>query len=78
MAIINFQNSPKKSFIQGFWKGLGAPFMLFGSFSATVQMPKVDPVELPSRFGDAQGDLFAIGGDLNKALAKYDQQAKPQ
>lgn len=74
MVLINFKATPEKSLAHGFWKGLGAPFMVFGSFATTIHIPKVEPVELPARMTKANSDLLGIAEDWNQAVSKYGKQ----
>ena len=73
--IIDFQNTPKEAFKRGFWKGLGAPVILFGEFGMDVPADAFRPQDLPKRrVGDARSDMQAVADDMWKAFSDYGQQ----
>ena len=74
MKIIDFSLSGRRSFARGFLKGLGAPYMLYGSFEVGVDVPNVAPV-LPSTGNNLGhvGDWDRIGKDVRTAIRLYEQ-----
>jgi len=76
MKIVDFSLLRKSSFARGFLKGLGAPYVLFGSFDVGIEIPAVDPV-IPStglNQGSA-GDWNRIGKDMRTAIRLYEQKS---
>lgn len=76
MVVIDFKDTKKQAFIKGFYKGIAAPLMLFGSFTAPP-LPEVKPI-IPPHQGDEQalnGDWKTIGLDFNNAITKYGQES---
>lgn len=72
MVIIDFSTSLKKSFINGFFKGITAPVMLFGRFEAP-KLPDIKKIEV-SNISNEQalnGDWYKIGADFNHVISKY-------
>ena len=74
MIIIDFLSTPKKAFEQGFLKGLGAPFMLFGGFESSARIPEVQPVKPASHERGLPGDWERIGQDLRAAFKRHEQE----
>lgn len=69
MLIVDFKLGARNSFVRGFLKGLGAPFLLYGKFT-TPELRPVDPVRLP---GSPGSDWGKVGGDLRVSLQRYGQ-----
>lgn len=72
MLIIDFTSSRKKAFRHGFVKGMAAPLMVFGSFSAPA-LPQIEPVRVPntSPRESMRHDWEMVGRDLRKAMLDY-------
>lgn len=68
-TLVSLRASPRDAFACGFWKGLGAPVVLFG----THELPEEAAVQLqsiPDRdFGSLDDDWKAVGEDLSKAIS---------
>lgn len=77
MTLIDFNATPRKSFYRGFMKGLGAPFVLFGTFNAPV-LPEV--MQVKSQAIDPNvaiaGDWMRIGNDFHLAVVEYGKTSK--
>lgn len=72
--VIDFTQTPKQAFIEGFFKGLCAPMMLYERF----EMPKIQQVdEIKSPYnnnlcdGLAQ-DWIKIGNDFKRVVGNYE------
>ena len=76
MLIIDFSASAKQSFAKGFLKGLGAPFLLFGTFEGGQTPAKVEAVVLPGRqsFDAIAGDWAKVGIDIRSSAEKYGKE----
>ncbi len=61
----------RRAFTRGFFKGLGAPVMLFGNSARSRIKPvpsiKLDKIISPNGFAK---DAAALSGDLSRALDK--------
>ena len=70
MTLIDFTAEPKRAFFNGFLKGLGAPFVLFGSFTAPgiIDIPLIQASSV-SNFEAMAGDWERIGIDMHRAVA---------
>jgi len=76
IQLINTSNSTKKVFINGFWKGMAAPVMLFGSFAAP-ERTEVKPLQLVFKtdLEALSSDWNAIGLDLKKVIENNGKKA---
>ena len=76
MALINFNDTPTRAFVRGFWKGMAAPLMLFSSFSvpAEVKVPEFKP--LPRPRSGAGDQWLKVGEALREASHKLRQQGQ--
>jgi hypothetical protein len=78
MLLIDLKVSRKTAFASGFLKGLGAPFLLYGSFDAPA-LPSIDQVTLPKRKNDREalaGDWEKVGCNIRSAIEKYGKEAQ--
>lgn len=70
MSVLVKANSTRaQSFKRGFWKGLGAPVVLFGTYDLEqTDSQDFQPQQLPARKrGSLAGDWRAVGQSLDKA-----------
>ena len=72
MLIADFDDTPREAFVRGFWKGLGAPYLLYGEFDMPP-LPEIQAVDLP--LTDAQAaiaqDWRKVGQDIRAAVDAY-------
>ena len=72
MPIVDFDDTPREAFVRGFWKGLGAPYLLYGEFELPP-LPDLPPLDLP--LIDAQAaiahDWRKVGQDIRAAMDAY-------
>jgi hypothetical protein len=72
MVIIDFNETKKQAFMHGFSKGMAAPVMLFGGFTAPT-LPEVQQI-IPPSVNDAdalEGDWRNIGMDFNNVIKRH-------
>jgi len=69
MHIIHLDSSRKKAFANGFWRGLGAPAMLYMTHILPKEAePQFIPVENPASKSDGlRGDWKRVGAQLRAA-----------
>jgi hypothetical protein len=79
MLIINFSNTPKQAFAHGFIKGLAAPMILFGNYTAPP-LPEINWISLPSDSPDQSlaNDWKNIGTDFKNAIVIYGKNTESQ
>ena len=79
MVIIDFSNTSKQAFMHGFSKGLAAPVMLFGQFTAPP-LRDIKQITSPSLSDEMAlfNDWKTIGADFNNVIAKYGKEAHPE
>ncbi|SJM94996.1 hypothetical protein [Crenothrix polyspora] len=75
MLIIDFKSTPKRAFIHGFLKGISAPFMLFGQFSAPPKR-KIEQITAPNLTAKQalENDWKVIGADFYKVIDTYGKE----
>jgi hypothetical protein len=73
MTNIDLTTTPRKALLQGFWKGLAAPLMLFGSHSLPAQAQPGEFQPLPNRMSSQALDWVRVGNSL-RAAAKRDRE----
>jgi hypothetical protein len=73
MTNIDLTTTPRKALLQGFWKGLAAPLMLFGSHSLPAQAQPGEFQPLPNRMSSQALDWVRVGNAL-RAAAKRDRE----
>jgi hypothetical protein len=68
-VLIKASSTRAQAFRRGFWKGLGAPAMLFGTFDIEQTEAKdFEPKPLPKRKrGTVRDDWKAVGREISKA-----------
>lgn len=68
-VLVKADSKRAQAFKRGFWKGLGAPVLLFGTFDMEQADSKdFQPKSLPSRKrGSIASDWRAVGESLEKA-----------
>ncbi len=79
MPVIDFDQTPREAFAQGFLKGLGAPAVLFGCFEMP-DMPEIKPLEMPTR-QDQEAlaeDWRKVGMGIRTAMSAYEQDHQAQ
>lgn len=76
MFIIDFHASRRKAFQHGFMKGLAAPVMVFGAFTApdvtappVLQMPHISVGEALA------SDWAKIGYDIKRSVSEYGEES---
>ena len=74
--VLNFQSTPRASFLRGIAKGMAAPFLLYGDFSSVIAVPQVQTVRPERLRPQARNDWEAIGGDMRMALLRYEQEQR--
>lgn len=74
VQIVNFSDTPRTAFVRGFWKGMAAPLMLFGSSAMPVEAQPMEFKPLPIRPSDP-GQDWARVGDLLRAATSKDRAA---
>jgi hypothetical protein len=69
MLIVNFSTTPKQAFTHGFIKGLAAPIILFGNYTAPT-LPEIKWIALPSESPDQSlaKDWKNIGTDFKNII----------
>ena len=72
MMIADFDATPRQAFLQGFWKGLGAPYLLYGDFEMPP-LPEISPVAVPTGDAALAGDWRKVGLDIRSAIDAYAQ-----
>lgn len=79
MILINFKKTAKQSFANGVLKGMAAPVMLFGSFTAQ-KLPQVSKIEIKSNNINQSlaSDWYAVCSDINNSVVKYGETKKNQ
>ena len=85
MALIalDFQEAPRKAFLRGLAKGMGAPLMLFASSTSAPlaapsgEFPPATMLRLPKSLTQ-YSDLQRIGLDFNAAVSRYEQTNQEQ
>jgi hypothetical protein len=70
MTTIDLTTTQRKALLQGFWKGLAAPLMLFGSHSLPVQAQPGEFQPLPDRMSSPAQDWVRVGNSLRDAAKK--------
>lgn len=70
MSNIDLTTTPRKAFFHGFWKGLAAPLMLFGSHSLPAQAQPGEFQPLPNRMTSPAQDWIRVGNSLRDAAKK--------
>lgn len=75
MLILDFTKPRKKAFANGFLKGLGAPFVLYGRFEAgpIPQFQPIQPQVLPASLAISR-DWGMIAHDLDSAVTRYGKE----
>jgi hypothetical protein len=79
MVIINFKSSKKEAFRNGLLKGMAAPYMIYGSFTAPA-LPKIVTIKsmaIPPDAAIAQ-DWHKIKNDFHVAIINYGKTTKKQ
>ena len=68
-VLVKADSKRAQAFKRGFWKGLGAPVLLFGSLEMEQTDSKdLQPKPLPNRKrGNIASDWRAVGQSINKA-----------
>lgn len=74
MLLINPKHSKTLAFKHGFLKGLGAPFLIFGNFSAPKAVA-IEPVVVPEATGNGT-DWLMVGRDIKVATQQYGEKTK--
>lgn len=77
MLILNFAAPARQAFRNGFQKGLGAPFMLYGTFTTPVPYAPITPVVPTTSPAGLAGDWQRIGNDLRSAITQHEQETTP-
>lgn len=80
MPIINFKSGKAAAFKGGFWKGLGAPYLLFCASDLKADAPKSTGYITPY-FSNLQAHPFtcyleAVGNDFYVSLARYGEEVE--
>lgn len=63
-------NSRRSAFVRGFWKGMAAPMMLFGSISIPAEARPLEFQPLPRRQSPST-DWARVGQQLRAALKQH-------
>ncbi len=74
---IDLSKTPKQAFIDGFFKGLCAPAMLYESFKMPT-LPQVNEIKSPYSDNLCEGlaqDWVKIGNDFKRVLGNYESTA---
>lgn len=72
MSLLDFNDTPKQAFVNGFMKGLGAPLMLFGTYNAPALAPlQMIPLSKTSQMKSLHNDWLRVGMDLRTAVNQY-------
>lgn len=67
--VVQVNSGKKQAFVAGFWKGLGAPAVLFGDQVSDPDICDFKPRPLPKRNkGTASDDWKVVGADLRNAI----------
>jgi hypothetical protein len=79
MVIIDFSDTKKQAFVRGFSKGISAPLMVFGQFTAP-SLPEIKQIIPPSLTDEEalSNDWKVIGEDFYKVIAKYGEDSHPK
>lgn len=64
-------NTRRTAFVRGFWKGMAAPVMLFGSISLPAEARPLEFQPLPRRPVPESSDWSRVGQHLRAALKQY-------
>ena len=70
-SLVDPTATKKDAFIRGFWKGMAAPMMLFGSFSLPAEARPIEFQPLPRRQAPEMSDWARVGQQLRSALKQY-------
>jgi len=73
-SVIDFASNRKSALLRGFMKGLGAPYILYGSFESFASIPSVDPIRPTTGSDGLAGDWTRIGRDVRVAIRQYGQE----
>lgn len=68
--VVNLNDTKKRAFVRGFWKGLAAPVMLFSTSALPAEARAMDFQPLPRRPSPAASDWVRVGDNLREALRK--------
>lgn len=74
--MINFEHSRTEAFLNGMLKGMAAPFLLYGTFSAP-KLPEIPMLTLPpdQTCGSAlRADWQRIGDDMRRVISRHEQE----
>lgn len=76
MLLIDFKAKPRRAFAQGFLKGLGAPFVLYGAFGGypPVVVEQVQPEHHDDQAA-LRNDMHRIAEDMKIAVTRYGKKA---
>jgi hypothetical protein len=75
--IVNLKDTKKAAFIRGFWKGMAAPLMLYGTFDLPEQLKNRSFQELPKRLSSHGSDWVKVGNALRAAAKKAHESQDP-
>lgn len=74
---VNLKESQHTAFVRGFWKGMAAPVMLFGSTSLPVEARPIEFQQIPRRQSSPASDWVRVGDSLRAAVRRYREDLKP-
>lgn len=67
--VVQVSRGKRHAFVAGFWKGLGAPAVLFGDQMSDPEISDFKPKPLPKRHkGNSSDDWKVVGADLRNAI----------
>ena len=69
MLIVQLKDSRKKAFLNGFWRGMAAPLLLYSTVTLPKEVGDVEFQALPRQdLGGQNDDLRKIGSDIRTAF----------
>lgn len=68
--------SPRQAFIEGIWKGLGAPVMLYAEFPNQVT-PEIQEIIPPGQAAGVGNDWATAGRDIRTSISRYGKELAP-
>jgi len=76
MFVIDFHASRRQAFQHGFMKGLAAPVMVFGVFTApSVTVPPMVQTSQVSAEEALANDWAKIGNDIKRSVSAYGEES---